>query len=156
MKSSRRVRFAEDYCRLSDRITSQSICNPRHPSEPAARTEENNAPHVNDAFVAEAIPDQEETTAEYLMNARLAEQRAKDAMLVARSMQAEIRSHHGRIAKGKVAHQPLEEPATLTNISSKTTTSTTVLDVLKEQEIVTMSMAWITDIFPAQQTAASI
>jgi hypothetical protein len=94
------------------------------------------------------------TNTEYLANARLAEQRAKNAMLVARSMQAEIRDHHGRLAQGTVSHQAHAKPAAAINMSSKATAPASFLDVLKEQEIVTMSMAWITDIFAAQQTVS--
>ena len=122
---------------------------------------------MNDALVSEkqqgdaAAPDQEATT-EYLMNARLAEQRAKDAMLVARSMQAEIRIHHGRLSQTEsqqsrtVAHRKHASYAAPISVPSKIPSSASLLDVLKEQEIVTMSMAWITDIFAAQQSASKI
>eukprot|EP00291_Cryptomonas_curvata_P023467 CAMPEP_0172169822 /NCGR_PEP_ID=MMETSP1050-20130122/10922_1 /TAXON_ID=233186 /ORGANISM="Cryptomonas curvata, Strain CCAP979/52" /LENGTH=122 /DNA_ID=CAMNT_0012840929 /DNA_START=141 /DNA_END=509 /DNA_ORIENTATION=- len=110
---------------------------------------------LNDTLVEtkQATSDRE-ANAEHLVNARLAEQRAQNAMLVARSMQAEIRSHHGRLSKDKVPLQPHQKAAASINIPSNTHAS--FLDVFKEQEIVTMSMAWITDIFAAQQTASKI
>jgi hypothetical protein len=166
MPVTRRVRFADELCHTSDRGTAQAawIAHPSKPSKPTIRRQDNTAPHTIDGNVETtkvlvASPGQPAHAA-YLVNARLAEQQAQKAMLIARSMQAEIRSHHGRIAQGKVPYLVHGEPAASTAAPASNTSKSLVkstssfLDVLKEPEILSVSMAWITDIFAAQQTAS--
>ena len=164
MPVTRRVRFADELCHTSDRGTAQAAWNahPSKPSKPTIRRQDNTAPHAIDGNVETtkdfvASPDQPAHAA-YLVNARLAEQQAQKAMLIARSMQAEIRSHHGRIAQGKVPYLVHGEPAAPASNTSKSLVKSTssILDVLKEPEILSVSMAWITDIFAAQQTASKL
>jgi hypothetical protein len=159
MPVTRRVRFADESCHTSDRSTAQAAWN-AHPSKPTIRAQNNTAPHTIDGNVETtkdfaASPDQSAHAA-YLVSARLAEELAQKAMLIARSMQAEIRSHHGKKAQGKVPHLVYGEPSAPASHTSKSLAKSTssILDVLKEPEILSVSMAWITDIFAAQQTAS--
>jgi hypothetical protein len=157
--NNRRVRFAEDYnLSASDRsihTPTRATWNSQHLpeiSKHTTRTETCIAPIIDGVAErkqgAAVIPDQK-AVAEHIVNATIAEQRARDAMLVARSVQVEIRSHRGRLAKS-TSNEKIATPS-LANKSKKNTTS--FFDILKEQDMLTAPMIWITDIFTAQQAA---
>jgi hypothetical protein len=93
--------------------------------------------------------------ADHLVNVRLAEQRAHDAMMMARSMQADIRNNNARLQSFGQGVKTSCTPKSPIISASKPITSPVkhadalhdYFDLLKDQSIVAVPVAWITDVF---------
>ena len=96
----------------------------------------------------------ETSRAEQLENVRLAEQRAHDAMKLARSMQADIRSSNAKLQKSGAKPQGSPQSPTKPFASQLITSKETLVekradpqpDIWREHDIISMPMAWISDV----------
>ncbi len=129
---NRRVRFCEDSHQSSGLAASKLVENIRN--EEAAR--------------------EASSRTEQLENVRLAAQRAHDAAMLARSMRADIRSSNSKLQKSgqdlsnenkPQAHNQSLGVQAITS-SDKKYDGPQLLDILKDQEIMAVPMAWISNV----------
>ena len=141
MSAHRRVRFAEDSRDSSDQ---DILAVPSRTSQ-------------SSSFIESQLEEKrrlEISRAEHFENVRLAGQRAHDAMMLARSMQADIRNSNAKLQRlgantqGSPKSSKNLHPTQL--ITSKEKHVETRVDPLpeiwKEHEIIAMPMAWISDV----------
>jgi hypothetical protein len=146
MSNNRRVRFAEDSRKSPNQAT---LAAPQ-----PARTLDSSSPPLHPDFVEARCEERaalEALRTKHLENASLAAQRAHDAMMLARSMQFDIRSSNAKLQKFKksVENQGTPQPpsATQRTTSCKENHTFLNLDIKRENDLMSMPMAWIADVF---------
>jgi hypothetical protein len=129
MQSIRRVRFSKDTLQSSE-VAAELIENQR----------EKAAAHERSLRSA------------HLENVRLAAQRAHDAVMLARSMQADIRNGNAKLQKSEQVIRSegtpqvhTESAVTQSMPSTEKRDGPLLLDILKEQDIVAVPIAWISN-----------
>ena len=128
--SSRRVRFSDDSHQSSVPV-----------------------PIIEDLQEKQAVLEAS-SRAEQLENVRLAAQRAHDAVMLARSMRADIRSNNAKLQRSGQGSRPNEITPHAHSKSSVTQPikcteqypGPQLLDILKDQEIMAVPMAWISNV----------
>ena len=149
--SIRRVRFAQDYDTPSSPSDQDTLALPR-----LARSSQTSSKHTHTEFVEhqrEEYIAHETSRTEHLENVRLAAQRAHDAMMLARSMQADIRSsnakfqRYGHGVKSQGAPLSPRKPSAAQLITSTEKHANPLPDDWKEHDIISVPMAWINDVF---------
>ena len=155
MSSHRRVRFAEDPRTLADQFT---------PAAPqTARISKSTSQPPQQEFIesqheeTEATRAFETSRAEQLDNARLAAQRAHDAMMLARSMQADIRNCNAKLDRFGHNAQiqgkgPSPTKTSTTQPSSQLITRKDMYagprpELWREPDVISVPMTWIADLF---------
>ncbi len=147
--SNRRVRFADDPLETTDRVP-RAVLQTAQTYQPSSQCEH---PEVIETPPWERAVLETSKRAEHLVNIRLAEQRAHDAMMKARSMQAEIRSNNARVHRfgeevknnGRTKSQTKPTETQLIECTGKQ--GDLFFNISKDQNIMTLPMAWITDVF---------
>jgi hypothetical protein len=155
MPSDRRVRFADDFPLSSDQ--------PAQAAQGPVQNSQSNShpPHLHNIEAKGEIGAtnlEASLRAEHLVNVRLAEQRAHDAMMLARSLRADIRSNNakqqssGRFMKndGPPKTKTILHPSDTRLVTKTETREGPLLDyfeILKNQSIMTVPVAWVTEVF---------
>jgi hypothetical protein len=166
MSSYRRVRFVENLPKSSDR--------PAHPAPRIVQTRLIQTSPPSQPQYQEIVENQSNedvdldasSRAEHLENVRLAAQRAHDAVMLARSMQADIRSSNAKMQRQGVITEKPPRPQPKQSLSATEPNTRTgqhagpllekhvgpqLLDVVKDQNIMSMPMAWISNVLHLNQ-----
>ena len=148
MSTNRRVRFAEDSHMSSDQATRSA---PRY-----ARTALSSSPPSCSESIESHFEERvmiETSRIEHLENARLAAQRAREAMIMAKSVQADIRNSNAKLHKIEkdtknqcTPSSQAKPPATQLNITKEKHAGPKPQNYYKEQNIISVPMAWIADV----------
>ncbi len=150
MPSDRRVRFAEDNHKSSER---RAAPRPFQTSQSALQSQ---PPVIVDSQLGEESDFDTSSRAEQILNIHLAHQRGHDAMMLARSMQTDIRSNNERLQRFGTdvkneswpKSRSLESDTKLIRSTEKhTDPKRYYFDFLKDNDIMSVPVAWITDIF---------
>ncbi len=141
---NRRVRFAEVSPKSSDQA---ALAAPR-----TARDSQASSQSPQEFIESQSLAI-ESSRAEHLENVRLAAQRAHDAVMMARSMQADIRSSNARLqsfGQGFKCQGTRRSPQGLSAVQhtpSQENHAVPYPENCKEQNIISAPMAWITGVF---------
>ena len=158
MSSNRRVRFAEDPLKFSGQAA-RPVPRPVQ-TRPVQTPQQPQYLEIVEDQRDEQAALETSSRAEHLENVRLAAQRAHDAMMLARSMRADIRSSNAKMQRLGVKnesttlskHDQLLAAAEPNCPNTRTEQHVDpLLDIMKDQDIIAVPMAWISSVFLLNQ-----
>jgi hypothetical protein len=141
MSSNRRVHFADVPHKSSDQAALAA------PSSARNSQASSQLPHE---FIESQALALESSRTEHLENVHLAAQRAHDAVMMARSMQADIRSSNARLqsfGQGFGSEGTRRSPSDLSAVQRTPSEENHSGSFPELQNIISSPMAWITDVF---------